>query len=331
MKLLKIVGSLLVLMLICISHVQCTSSDIGANLPTLTTDSVVYINPTTVVVGGLLIKAENSVLERGVCYGTSPNPAKTGIKRAINSSNRVFLDTLTGLQPNEKYYVQAYASNSAGFVYSAQVEFLTREAIVSFSFDDGDMEQTNILDSMGVRGTVGFVTTWNWNRDLFKMHLIENEGWEIASHSVSHLKSPETEYKDSKDYLVAQGFKVDGFIYPGGGANDQQVSWASKYYSWARDVVTYNPGYSAYRNLYNLPPFNLYRLKGAQTYNHSLAEFKKIVDSVDKDKGWLIWMIHVNQISNEDLTALIKYIKGKNVDILPIRDAIKHYKEMNVI
>jgi len=323
MKKNKTIGSILVLILIFISHVQCTSEPTEASIQTLTTDSIVFISSTTVVVGGLLPKSYRSVFERGVYYGTSPNPAKTGFKRVINSSNQAFSDTLTGLQPNAKYYVQAYAINSAGIGYGVQVEFITRDAIVSFSFDDGDMEQTDILDSMGVRGTIGFVTTWKLN--LVKMHLIENEGWEIASHSVNHLKAPETEYKDSRDYLVAQGFKVDGFIYPGGGSNDQQFNWASKYYSWARDVVTYNPGYDNYRNLYNLPPFNRYKLRGAQTYTHSLDEFKKIVDSVDKDKGWLIWMIHFNQITNADLVSLIRYINSKNIGIMPIRDALKVY------
>ena len=202
-----------------------------------------------------------------------------------------------------------------------------RKPLVSFCFDDNCMRQAPILTSKGVKGTICFVINWIKPGDLEKMHVLEDEGWEIASHSVTHSKEPESEYRDSKNYLKERGFNVTGFVYPGGGATAQHEEWARKYYEWARDVVTYKVGYTHYDRLCNHPPINPYHLLGCHSAGHSLKEYQNIVDYVERSGDWVIFYTHghTDEISDEDLSRLIDYIQAKNIDILPIREALKIY------
>ena len=216
------------------------------------------------------------------------------------------------------------AAHSVHHNKSSEAEYKDSKPMISFTFDDNYIGQTLILDSKGVKGTIAVVTR---NLDLPSMHTLENNGWEIASHSVHHNKSSEAEYKDSKDYLIKNGFNVVGFVTPFGGTNSTQDGWARKYYTWTRDVVTYPPGYSYYSHLCNYPPITTYHLRGTETKGHSLSELEKIVDAAQQNNYWIIWMVHSGDITNSDLSTLIDYIKAKNIDILPVRSALNVYRQ----
>jgi len=169
---------------------------------------------------------------------------------------------------------------------------------------------------------------WIEPGDLSILHALENNGWEIASHSVTHpdrLHLNKSEYKDSKKFFVRQGFKVVGFVTPGGGANATQDRWAKKYYTWTRDVVTYPVGYPYYYMLCNYPPITPYHLIGTETAGHSLAELEKIVDAAYTNHYWIIWMIHQGDMTDSDLSALIDYTKAKSIQILPVGSALNIY------
>ena len=64
------------------------------------------------------------VTERGIYYGTSPNPATTGTKLAASSGGTGnFTCTLTGLIEETTYYVCAYATNGKGTSYGSEKSF----------------------------------------------------------------------------------------------------------------------------------------------------------------------------------------------------------------
>ena len=69
------------------------------------------------------------VTERGVVYGTSENPTVENSKVVGGSGTGMFTCNLTGLQPNTKYYVRAYAVNKKGTAYGEQVSFTTLEEV----------------------------------------------------------------------------------------------------------------------------------------------------------------------------------------------------------
>jgi len=66
-----------------------------------------------------------AVTARGIAYGTSQNPTIAGSTVAAGSGTGSFTANMTGLQPGTTYYVRAYATNSAGTAYGAQVSFTT--------------------------------------------------------------------------------------------------------------------------------------------------------------------------------------------------------------
>ena len=101
------------------------------NLPVITTGVVTQITETTAVAGGnVTADGGASVTERGVVYGTSENPTTANSKVVGGSGTGMFTCNLTGLQPNTKYYVRAYAVNKKGTVYGEQVSFTTLTPIV---------------------------------------------------------------------------------------------------------------------------------------------------------------------------------------------------------
>ena len=66
-----------------------------------------------------------TILSRGICYSTSPNPTTSG--SGTNSfSNWTGLDSSQfGVQPNTTYYIRAFAVNSKGTAYGNEVSFTT--------------------------------------------------------------------------------------------------------------------------------------------------------------------------------------------------------------
>ena len=97
-------------------------------VPTLdVTTAATLITGSTATTGGNVTNTGGaSILERGVCYSTSPNPT-TANPKVIDAAPGlgVFTSNLTGLTGNTIYYVRSYAINSAGTAYGAQVQFTT--------------------------------------------------------------------------------------------------------------------------------------------------------------------------------------------------------------
>ena len=101
-----------------------------STLPVITTSTITQIAETTAVAGGnVTADGGASVTERGVVYGTTANPTTANTKKVSGSGTGTFTCNLTGLQPNTKYYVRAYAINEKGTAYGEQVSFTTLEEV----------------------------------------------------------------------------------------------------------------------------------------------------------------------------------------------------------
>lgn len=99
-------------------------------VPTLTTVEVTDIMGTSAKSGGnITIDGGAEVTKRGVVYGTAPNPTVTGSKTEDGTGTGAFTSNITGLSGLTKYYVRAYATNSAGTGYGQQFEFTTLVSI----------------------------------------------------------------------------------------------------------------------------------------------------------------------------------------------------------
>jgi len=61
----------------------------------------------------------------GICWATRANPTTDDSKTTDGTSIGTFSSMMTGLSPNTKYHVRAYAINSAGTAYGKIESFTT--------------------------------------------------------------------------------------------------------------------------------------------------------------------------------------------------------------
>jgi uncharacterized protein (TIGR02145 family) len=108
--------------------VRCVRDSMGASvsIPTITTDAVTSITPTSAISGGNVTSDGGAVVTtRGVCWSTSPNPTIANNSTSNGIGTGSFTSSLTGLTQSTIYYVRAYATNSAGTGYGNEVNFTT--------------------------------------------------------------------------------------------------------------------------------------------------------------------------------------------------------------
>ena len=96
-------------------------------LPTVTTTAVSEITQTTALSGGNVTSdGGGSITARGVCWAPETDRPTTDHPHTTDGTgNGLFLSTLTGLIPNARYFVRAYATNSAGTNYGNPISFKT--------------------------------------------------------------------------------------------------------------------------------------------------------------------------------------------------------------
>jgi uncharacterized protein (TIGR02145 family) len=96
--------------------------------PTVSTTLPTNIGNTSVRIGGNVTDNGGvELLERGVCYSTSPNPTINGGHTSSGTTVGAFATVLTGLAPQTTYYVRAFATNITGTSYGSQESFTTTE------------------------------------------------------------------------------------------------------------------------------------------------------------------------------------------------------------
>jgi hypothetical protein len=98
-------------------------------VPTVTTGEFEPESGTASATGGGNVTSDGGadVTARGVCYSTTENPTLTNSFTVDGEGLGDFASTLTNLNGLTTYYVRAYATNSAGTAYGAQVSFTTLE------------------------------------------------------------------------------------------------------------------------------------------------------------------------------------------------------------
>lgn len=117
--------SLSILLLTLSLFYSCQKED-PASLPVISTSPVSNITTSTVTSGGTIVfDGDATVTASGVCWGTTANPTISDSKTSENVSIGQFVSNINGLSEGMMYHVRAYASNSVGTAYGADIEFLT--------------------------------------------------------------------------------------------------------------------------------------------------------------------------------------------------------------
>jgi uncharacterized protein (TIGR02145 family) len=103
-------------------------------LPTITTNTPTSVGNDSVVIGGeILNDGGSSIVLKGICYSTTPNPNMGNPRTEEGSGIGSFASTLRNLSPSTTYYARSYAKNSQGVVvYGNEVSFSTGTPVPSF-------------------------------------------------------------------------------------------------------------------------------------------------------------------------------------------------------
>lgn len=95
-------------------------------LPTVVTATATAVTATTAVCGGnVTADGGYAVIQRGVCYSTTPSPTTASPHTTDGSGTGSFVSNLTNLTPNTTYHYRAYATNATGTVYGEERSFVT--------------------------------------------------------------------------------------------------------------------------------------------------------------------------------------------------------------
>lgn len=92
-----------------------------SGLPTVTTTVATGITSSSAVCGGeVTADGGYTVIQRGICYSTTPDPTTSSPHTTDGSGTGTFVSNLTSLTANTTYYYRAYATNATGTVYGTE-------------------------------------------------------------------------------------------------------------------------------------------------------------------------------------------------------------------
>ena len=104
------------------------------DMPVVTTTDVTLVTKVSAVSGGAVTyDGGGTVSAKGLAWGLSANPVATGIKIDGGTGLGAFVSNLTGLAKFTTYHVRAYATNSAGTAYGADISFTTLADIITWN------------------------------------------------------------------------------------------------------------------------------------------------------------------------------------------------------
>jgi hypothetical protein len=111
---------------------SCNKNGNKVTLPTVSTTAVTSITYNAASGGGnVSSEGSSAVIDRGVCWNTSPNPTvSNNASSAGSGGSGMFTSSIGGLAPSTVYYVRAYATNAGGTSYGNEVSFTTIAAPV---------------------------------------------------------------------------------------------------------------------------------------------------------------------------------------------------------
>ncbi|HOZ13547.1 MAG TPA: fibrobacter succinogenes major paralogous domain-containing protein [Tenuifilaceae bacterium] len=116
-----------------------TTTPLTTVIPTVITSNAINITNSSATIGGNITSDGGStILERGVYWGTVPNPVINGSKLVIENSNASYSLTINSLSESTKYYIIAYAINNIGEAQGDEISFTTNSEVGGNTVTDID-------------------------------------------------------------------------------------------------------------------------------------------------------------------------------------------------
>ncbi|MRR24082.1 hypothetical protein EG830_14015, partial [bacterium] len=101
----------------------------GVAAPSVLTKQVTTFGHTSALSGGdIIYDGGGTILARGVCWSTSPQPDLNDFFTSDGTGSGVYTSTMVNLQPGTRYYYRAYAKNSDFTVFGDERTFNTKVA-----------------------------------------------------------------------------------------------------------------------------------------------------------------------------------------------------------
>jgi uncharacterized protein (TIGR02145 family) len=173
------------------------------SLAILTTTAVTEVTISSITTGGEISSSGGAnIIVRGVCWGTSQKPVATAAHTVDGKGSGSFSSTITGLDPNTKYYIRAYATNSAGTAYGDEVSTtttaltvptVTTSSISQFTFTSATAGGTITSDGHATVTEKGVCWSESANPSIDGNHLAITSGTTSFSAEITNL-TPGTTY-----------------------------------------------------------------------------------------------------------------------------------------
>ena len=113
-------------------------TSVTGTVPTVSTEPVSsYGFSSATLAGNVLNDGGSSILARGVCYSSSPNPNISNNSTQITTGIGTFSDFIIGLDTGVTYYARAFATNANGTAYGNQIVFTTKTVVSIGDFYQG--------------------------------------------------------------------------------------------------------------------------------------------------------------------------------------------------
>ena len=114
---------------------------------TVFTETISNISQTTTLVGGeIASNIANPIIARGLCWNTFGHPSVHDSVSVDSSGVGTFMSQLSGLLPNTRYYVKAYAISSVDTLYGNEETFMTLvDCPISVTDVEGNVYNTIVI------------------------------------------------------------------------------------------------------------------------------------------------------------------------------------------
>ena len=185
------------------SHWNTGGSGNQVLLPTVQTDSVINITGITATAIGTVTNDGGSPLVfGGICWSTQQNPSLSDNYLSSGIGVNSYTSNLTGLAPNQTYYVRAFATNNAGTIYGNELTFttpitlpsVTTEKVVATSgttATSGGNVTSDGGDSVSTRGVCWSISS---NPTISSAHTVDGSGIGAFISAITGLNQAQTYY-----------------------------------------------------------------------------------------------------------------------------------------